>query len=319
MLAKIKGFLKGVSEKYTNEDGETHTLKFKDTELYRESVSKTLGNYLGEVKTEINGLTNETEKKKHLKTVQSAYTVHQKIVVLIGATVKKSGDKYTGADKGFSPAEGEKLRGYLKEIADLVRCLPLINKKKIIPKTKISYKQGVDDGVLATASMISLDSDVSGSQPSGANSPLTQKIIDIVLTKGSNHNLVRGHLINHELYGTGEGTKNLAPIPKKANSAMLKNFEKDTKNLVHSNNVASLEVEMNYGNPNDKKKNGKSLLEHKLPAGTKIPVSVRFDVKQLEFKGDSNAKSEIKNNSKNWEVKGLSKADVIPIYHDDFF
>ena len=318
-ISKIKGFLKGQTEKYSGEDGETHTLKFKDTELYRESVSKTLGNYLGEVKTEISGLSNDTERKKHEKTVQNAYAIHKKIVDLIGETVKKSGDNYKGADKGFSPAEGEKLRGYLKEIADLLRSLPLSNKKKIIPKTKISYKEGVDDGVSATASLISLDSDISGSQPAGANSPLTQKIIDIVLTKSSNHNLVRGHLINHELYGTGQGTKNLAPIPKKANSAMLKNFEKDAKNLVHANNVISLGVKMNYGDPNDKKKNGKSLLVNKLPAGTKIPVSVSYDLKQLEFSGASNSKAEKINNPKNWEEKGLSKADAIAINHDDFF
>ena len=238
---------------------------------------------------------------------------------MIGDTVKKSGDNYTGADKGFSPAEGVKLQGYLKEIADLLRTLPLSNKKKIIPKTKINFTEGVDDGVYANASLISLDSDISGSQPAGANSPLTQKIIDIVLTKSSNHNLVRGHLINHELYGTGEGTKNLAPIPKKANSAMLKNFEKEAKNLVHSNNVVSLVVKMNYGDPNDKKQSGKSLLKSKLPSGTKIPVSVSYDLKQLEFSGAINSKADKINNPKSWDAKGLAKADEIPIYHDDFF
>jgi hypothetical protein len=282
-------------------------------------VSKTLGNYLGEVKKEINGLTNEAEKKKHLITVQSAYLKHKKIVDLIGDTVKKSGDKYTGADKGFSPAQGKELKGYLMEIADLLRTLPLKNNKKIIPKTKISYKEGVDDGVSANAALISLDSDISGSQPAGANSPLSQKIIDIVLTKSSNHNLVRGHLINHELYGTGEGTKNLAPIPKKANSAMLKNFEKDAKNLVHSNNVVSLHVEMNYGNPNDKKQSGKSLLKSKLPSGSQIPVSVSYDLQQLEFSGASNSKADKINDPKNWKQNGISKKDNIKINHDDFF
>jgi hypothetical protein len=318
-LNKIKGFLSGKKEKYIDDNGETHTLRFKDTTLYRESVSKTLGNYLGEVKNEINGITNDTEKKKHLKTVQSAYTVHQKIVDLIGSTVNKSGDKYTGADKGFSPSEGVKLQGFLKEIADLLRSLPLSNKKKIIPETIINYKPGAD-GVSAEAPLISLDSKYSGSQPA-VTSVLTQQIIDIVNTKSNEHRLVRGHLINHELFGTGEKVENLAPIPKKANSAMLNRFETEAKTQVHSNNVVSLKVDIIYGNPNDKKKNGKSLLKDKLPADTKIPVSISYDLNRLEFDGASNVKKEKINNPKNWLKKEKlgKEPHEIPISHDDFF
>ncbi len=317
-LAKIKGFLKGVFNKYTDESGETHTLRFKDTDLYRESVSKTLGNYLLEVKSEINDLTHAEEKKKHLASVNKAFDLHRKIIALIGSTIKQSGGKYTGADKGFSPAEGEILRGHLQDIATILRTLPIKNGKKIIPKTSISYKEGVDDGIEANASLISLDSDFAGSQPAGNNSPLSKKIIDTVLTKKDNHNLVRGHLINHELYGTGVGTKNLAPIPKKANSNMLTNFEKDAKNLVHSNNIISLKVSMNYGEPNDKKWNGKSLLKKNLP-GKKIPASISYNLNELKFSGTSNAKKEVINNTKNWKANGLAKADTIHINHDDFF
>jgi hypothetical protein len=318
-LNKLKGFLKNLTNKYTDESGETHTLKFKDTELYRESVSKTLGNYLNEVRTEINEITNADEKKKHAASVNKAFGFHRKIVDLIGETVKQTSGKYTGADKGFSPAEGEKLRGYLQEIAAILRTLPLKSKKKVIPKTKINYTDGVADGIHATASLISLDSDEAGSQPAGNNSPLSQGIIDIVLTKKDNHNLVRGHLINHELYGTGVGTKNLAPIPKRANSKMLNNFEKDAKNLVHSNSVISLDVTMNYGEPNDKKLSGQSLLKKKLPAGSKIPTSVSYDLKQLEFDGASNAKADTLNNPKKWKAAGTARADSITINHDDFF
>lgn len=318
-LNKLKGFLKNLTNKYTDESGETHTLKFKDTELYRESVSKTLGNYLSEVRTEINEITNADEKKKHAASVNKAFGFHRKVVDLIGETVKQTSGKYTGADKGFSPTEGEALRGYLHEIAAILRTLPLKSKKKVIPKTTIAYTDGVADGIHATAPLISLDSDLAGSQPAGNNSPLSQGIIDIVLTKKDNHNLVRGHLINHELYGTGVGTKNLAPIPKRANSKMLNNFEKDAKNLVHSNNVISLNVTMNYGEPNDKKLGGQSLLKKKLPAGAKIPTSVSYDLQQREFDGASNAKEDTVNNPQKWKPAGMAKADDIQINHDDFF
>ncbi len=202
---------------------------------------------------------------------------------------------------------------------EILRILPLKKNKKIIPKTKLNYKEGVADGINASAPLISLDSDEAGSQPAGVNSPLSQSIIDIVLTKKDNHNLVRGHLINHELYGTGVGTKNLAPIPKRANSKMLNSFEKDAKNLVHSNNVVSLSVTMHYGEPNDKKWSGKSLLKKELPAGAKIPDKVSYNLNQLEFTGASNAKSDIINDFKKWKPSGLSKKDEIEIDHDDFF
>ncbi|WP_275826418.1 DUF4157 domain-containing protein [Paraflavitalea sp. CAU 1676] len=319
VLNKVKGFLGGLFNKYTDESGETHTLRFKGTDLYRESVSKALGNYLLEVKGEIEGISNADEKKKHLSSVTKAFTLHKKIVDLIGETVKKSGGKYQGADKGFSPAEGELLRGYLKDIAELLRMLPLKNKKKFIPKTKIAYRDGVADGEHAKATFLSLDSDEAGSQPAGANSPLSQNVIDIVLTKRSNHNLVRGHLINHELYGTGVGTKNLAPIPKRANSKMLNTFEKDTKNLVHANNIVELEVTMHYGAPNDKMKSGKSLLKDKLPSGAKLPTSVGFTVNQLEFSGPVNSKDAVVNDRTKWKPNGLSRTADLPINHDDFF
>jgi hypothetical protein len=200
-----------------------------------------------------------------------------------------------------------------------LRSLPLSNKKKIIPETIINYKPGAD-GVSAEAPLISLDSKYSGSQPA-VTSVLTQQIIDIVNTKSNEHRLVRGHLINHELFGTGEKVENLAPIPKKANSAMLNRFETEAKTQVHSNNVVSLKVDIIYGNPNDKKKNGKSLLKDKLPADTKIPVSISYDLNRLEFDGASNVKKEKINNPKNWLKKEKlgKEPHEIPISHDDFF
>jgi hypothetical protein len=318
-LSKVKGFLKGMFNKYTDENGETHTLRFKDLELYRESVSKTLGNYLLEVKTEISKLPNADERKKHAKSVSDAFGYHKEIVTLIGETVKLSGGKYQGADAGFSPKDGEKLRVLLQKIANILKELPLKGNRKIIPKTKIAYKDGVADGINAKAVFISLDSDEAGSQPAGANSPLSQKIIDVVLKKKDNHNLVRGHLINHELFGTGVGTKNLAPIPKRANAHMLSKFEKDAKNLVHANHVISLDVSVAYGAPNDKQHGGKSLLQRELKAGTKMPVSVSFTLNQLDFTGRSNAKDADINKVQNWKYNGLSKKEDIPINHDDFF
>ncbi len=63
LLNKLKGFLGGLFNKYTDESGETHTLRFKGTDLYRESVSKALGNYLLEVKGRLKASAMQMKKR----------------------------------------------------------------------------------------------------------------------------------------------------------------------------------------------------------------------------------------------------------------
>ncbi|NII27603.1 DUF4157 domain-containing protein [Pseudoflavitalea sp. X16] len=320
VLGKIKGFLGGLFNKYTDESGETHTLKFKGTELYRESVSKTLGNYLTEVRGEIKALPTAEERKKHGDSVDNAFTLHGAIVTLIGKTVKESGGKYTGADEGFSPKDGAVLKDHLQKIASILRTLPLKGNKNIIPKTKITYQPGIPDGIKAEATFISLDSDEVGSQPTeSANSPLSKSIAAIVRAKKGDHKLVRGHLINHELFGTGDHTKNLAPIPKKANAQMLTGFEKEGKRLVHSNNVIELIVTVTYGAPNDTQDNGQSLLKNKLPPSTQLPTNVSYKMNQLNFSGISNPTPNDVNNRQKWGTAGISLTGDISIKHNEFF
>jgi hypothetical protein len=320
-MAKVKGFLKNLFTKYTDPEGEVHTLKFKDTTLYRESVSITLANYLTEVELEIENLPNNSDRKIHKGTVKDVWTIHSKIVKRINESLYEDQGQYAGTDKSFGPKKGEELRALLKEIAEKLRTLPLKSKKKVIPETTIKYKESVEDGKWADAKLISLDSPYPGSKPTGSYSKLSSKIKDIATQKTGGHNLVRGHLINHELYGTGEDTKNLAPIPKQANSDMLNLFETDAKSLVHSNNVVSLNVKIKYGDPNDRKDGGKSLLKKKLPSATEIPVSISYNLAQLEYKGAANAKQTTINKPDNWEKssRGLSKKGNIKINHDDFF
>ncbi len=96
---------------------------------------------------------------------------------------------------------------------------------------------------------------------------------------------------------------------------MLNDFEKEAKNLMHSNNVIALTVTMTYGEPNDKKLSGKSLLKKNLPNGTKIPTWVTYSLKELQFSGASKAKRETINDTSKWDPKpnGLIKGDDIEI------
>ncbi len=131
--------------------------------------------------------------------------------------------------------------------------------------------------------------------------------------------LVRGHLINDELYGTGVETYNLAPIPKQANSDMLNGFETKAKELVHSNVVISLNVIMTYGKPNDTKLGGKSYLEKEIGTDPKLPVKIKYTLQEKVYKGKITDKQVDINNPSKWKNGSFSKKDTIDIKHDDFF
>jgi hypothetical protein len=151
---------------------------------------------------------------------------------------------------------------------------------------------------------------------------------------------VKGHLINHELFGTGNSIKNLGPIPISANNEMLNTFEEPAKTLVHKNNIISLEVEYIYkkplinidtinrklgyssqNTPNLKNKSDKLISD--LDALGEIPESIKYDLKKLKLKEkvDTSKKEEI-DKPVNWEEdnsKFSPKVNSFKIVHDDFF
>ena len=315
VLNKVKGFLKGIFNSYTDKNGETHTLKFTDTDVVRESITLNLGNYLLKVEKDI-GQGNDADKAKHLKAVGEAKNWHKKIRDSIGKGVKMSQGQYEGgSDKYFSAGKGEEIRGYLQKIAEILRTLPADKVQNLIPKTVINYTPA-KNGKSAVAPFITLDSKYAGSRAS-FDSELTLKIKDVVKQKTTKQaKLVRGHLINHELYGTGNESQNLAPITNTANTTMSATFEEKAKELMHSNNIISLSVNVDYGPPTDTVY-GPSLLANKL-GGEQIPTKINYNLQKLDFKSGVAATDEAVNNAKNWDKKSV-KSGSIPNNHNEFF
>lgn len=325
LLSKLKNYIiSKFIQRYKEKDGTEHTLKFNtDLRLERHSVSRDLGNYL---------LTLEAKYDKdnrYQKSIRYARNKHREIVDLIGKTVRLEGKKYKGSDDYFDEKKGDKLRTLLQEIANELRKLPTIedkevkedkeaerqNKSNIIPETKIGYHQGArSDGVKAIGSIISLDSGRHvGSGPLKV-SELTKKVQSA--NQVNRDRIVQGHLINHELFGSGE-SKNLAPITKKANTKMSNDFEKGAKELVHTNRVISLKVEYAYGPANNKIEKNKVSLVRALN-GAELPIRVDYELYELFFKGKSGATRNEINNKNKWK-KVENKIGNFNINHDEFF
>jgi hypothetical protein len=344
-LLKVKNYVKSkFSKKYKENDGIEHTLKFNtNLEIERHSVSRDLGNYLNEMHLFINSdKFTISEKARYNPFVTKSKTAHKKIVLLIGKTVTETATgEFEGADKYFSKGAGEMLNGYLSQIADNLRQLPVLNdkaNKNIIPQTIINYTEQAagGDGKKANAPIISLDSSYIGSKAESAkkDSALTVKLKNAIRSFKGSFNLVKGHLINHELFGTGNNIQNLAPIPISANNKMLTDFEEPAKELVHSNKIISLEVEYGYQKPNINipvvvnklgytdlntpgLKNKKEKLKKDFDSLGEIPSKVSYKLTQLKYIGESTDAQDKINDPKNWESKGRKKS--FQISHEDFF
>ncbi len=322
----IKNYIqKKFKTQYIEKDGKNHRLSFNsELILERHSISRDLGNYLLDLQKSA-----KLESDKLL--VGECLEIHKDIIKLIGVTKRKvdnvDGTKSTKVvdiqdangqfiltDKYFGQKSGEKLRQYLQNIAKILRIVPTSDeptRTNIIPKTIIYYNPGDSaDGVRATAPLISLDSDRSGSSPAGKDSELTSKIRKV--KNINSRKVIRGHLINHELFGTGKGTANLAPITSKANGEMLNDFEEQAKNYVHTGKVIYLKVEYKYGKPNGQNKD--DIIKDGI---MQLPSQVNYTLKKLEYSRNSDMSQEAINNHKNWTGSGAMKS--IAISHDDFF
>ena len=132
---------------------------------------------------------------------------------------------------------------------------------------------------------------------------------------GINRNkLIRGHLINHELYGSGTDISNLAPITARANSQMYRNFENAVKLLVHQNKIVSLKVSVTYDFPKNSTKGKK--LKDALPKNTKLPVNIECKSALLTFKEDADKRDA--NIPGKWNAQDRPTVNVTN-NHDEYF
>jgi hypothetical protein len=325
-LAKMKNFVKNLFTAYTDESGEKHTLKIEEQGgkflLKRYSLPVNLQVYLDALEKNNNTLNKNSAK----------YPVYKKAISDAKAK-NRSLEKIL--EKSWNQKNGEDIRQTLAEIASFLKKLPAnISKNKgAVPEVKeiiwntntsnysLKNKNGSVianlssvDGMSVNVPLLSINSKkYIGSEPSSAGSSAFWKIMNS--SKIQFNNRVRGHILNHQLFGTGADVKNLGPIPIAANNDMKTNFENAAKEAVHGGEVLGFSVSYTYGKPND----STGRIEKHFP-GIKLPVRVSFDVEKKTFKGDeASAKTDEVDNPAKWKTSGTLKKGSIKINHDDFF
>ncbi len=341
MLKAVYGYIKSKYRKaYTEKDGSSHTLQFNDSlELERHSVTRDLGNYLIDLDEWIRnkGGFTEAEKKEYGPLMAESRKQHGAIKALIGKTVKEVDGQFEGADKYFSEEKGKKLNEHLAAIAANLRKLPALGgiQKNAIPKTVIRYPAQAPggDGMVAEAPLISIDSQYIGSKADSAryDSTLTKNLKKAIHDYKGSYNLVKGHLINHELHGTGASQKNLGPIPVSANNSMLRGFEEEAKQTVHRNGVIDYRTEYIYGpvkidignvarklNKSPDSEKSKRLVEDLAAVGP-IPSEVKYKVEKLRYKYNPDDEESKINARENWDVEKSLKNGSLSFEHEDFF
>lgn len=354
---KVKNFFKAVvnyiknkfKKQYTEKDGSSHTLMFNDNmELERHSVTRDLGNHLIGLDKWVNvdGGFKKKDMDSYNPYLKNSMTEHGKIRKLIGEAVKKvRGGEFEGPDKYFSQSVGTELNKSLSKIAGNLREVPALGRtaKAKLPKTIITYPSQTagGDGQVAEAPLISIDSKFIGSKADAAryDSDLTKNLKKAISEyRGGGYNLVKGHLINHELHGTGAEKHNLGPIPTSGNNQMLQDFEEAAKNKVHEANVIYYKVEYSYGPPKinidnvrkkvgyatNNKKNAKLVTD--LAALGDIPVSVKYHVESKFYKGKDDDTQDKVDQPANWTESPVhakdvayKNADSFSFNHEDFF
>lgn len=324
---KAKSYFKNLFKSYKDQSGETHTLKIEEQggkfKVMRHSLTLHLGNYL-------DTLWNENEAKNQNK---PRYDEFKK---LITASRRKNTRIDGLLAKTWTETVGEEIRQLLEDVAENLKQLPanIGQNKAAVPEVKtvtygstytnkysllrrnntVNANLSSQDGVSVDVPLLSINSkQFVGSEPSSGGSSEFWKVMNDSTLNFANR--VRGHILNHQLFGTGGDVKNLAPIPIQANNDMKTVFENPAKETVHGGGVLHYWVKYAYGPPNDSE--GK--IAKRFP-GIMLPTFVNYEIKTLALKQgiDSRKQSDV-DKPGSWEEASSTGSRRFRINHDDFF
>ncbi|MGX5820948.1 eCIS core domain-containing protein [Chitinophaga lutea] len=228
---KVLGWL-GIREEFEADDGETHTLSYTGTEdnatLMIASSPLAFRVWLDRVKID----PADTKKLDAKKKAEKKYGEIEKAMALTTTTEKKEKAKQT------------KIRTLTQQLTKFAA--KLFDKGDMdewkAPKFG-NLKNGYATSMLITT--LSKKKMPDGSVPDGSISPPTYRIINQRRNKGGSY-YVLGHLLNHNIGGTGHDMKNLTPLTRDANSAHLNMMERNVKTAVTQGNTLEYKVVPSY-------------------------------------------------------------------------
>jgi hypothetical protein len=284
---------------FKSKDGKNHKLEFKKKggrfQLFRSSIPRYIGDYLKDKTAEVQQAVkdNVPNAASYSFAIKRANKWFAEMHPFIIRKRSKGGEK----DKYFSPQEGEKVRGLMWKISEELAKIPDDLKNAdagsiVVPDTRITYgktmkipfksvdqNQNVSnkeskDGTSVEADTLTFRS----SKHSGGSASNPSALYQDLINNG--RGVVMGHLLNHQLYGSGTDSRNLAPIPATVNSKMESKVEGIAKTLVLSKRkVMYYKVSFGYG------RNVPSPLpKGRIEADYKVPKSIDARLYQKDLK-----------------------------------
>ncbi|MDJ0839631.1 MAG: DNA/RNA non-specific endonuclease [Acidobacteriota bacterium] len=211
--------------------GETHHIKFKgkgkSAQLMVASTPKTLEAYLKQVETDM----EQTDENKE------RLTDAKKIAGEIDK-LKKTTKDGKQEDVAMTKKVGEQISKKMEALSKILATLTGAGAER--PPSQIDYDSHGEDGGKVTAKLSSDPGGHSGSQP-------TQKSKLWKAVNKRKYTYVRGHLLNHHIYGPGI-KENLTPITRILNTNMEVEVESEAKKAVLERNEAiTYEITAVYG------------------------------------------------------------------------
>ena len=240
-VAKLISWWK-VKKKFTNKAGESHTLYFagsgKAAKLTIRSTPKTFTEYINSIKPQT---PEETKAHSQAKTLAAKIDAMKKTKT---TTDKKGNFRKKDVTKGFERK--------LEELSGVLAVFQSRGQEGQIPPTSRIRFAGLTAQQFGRGVIV--DKLTKIGPPGGQPQVTSRWWRTLTLRKdGKGSYYVRGHLLNHNLHGTGTNWKNLTPLTQGANNrnndSMLHTFEKYVKRSVDAGNAVYFEVMPIYEAP----------------------------------------------------------------------
>jgi hypothetical protein len=240
-LDKVLGWL-GLTKRFKAADGETHTLSFKGTEQH---ASLMIASDPKEFSKWIDGVTITDPASKEGKEMQQKKDAAKKKFNEMNAAENKAvTDKYTDEDKE------KEMKDLLDELSDIIAPLFVDQLEDCSSETNhgLAFGTSLYQGAYATsmhAKALTKKNPPEGSEPSISKPPSTFNDVNM-RRNGLGSFYVLGHLLNHNLGGTGKEMKNLTPLTRNANGTHHSLVEHNIKHSVEKGNAIEYNVVPKY-------------------------------------------------------------------------
>lgn len=285
-LGKLAEWL-GIKKTYKSKDGNKHTLSFDEVNrkpvLMRSSVKISFDSYIANVKNRVLDYNTKNPKEAiDFTGIESQYKL-----------VRNEMSDYSNFNKNDVSAKMDKLANLLSqlpdELADANVFFPNHTIKLSPPfETKYNGNNKSIDGNKIDVKNLSLKL---GSLK-GSPGKYTSKLFDHIHGKVSKSGqLIKGHLLNHYLGGSGDMAENIMPIAKNTNDAMERSSdnvvkERLAKEKLLTGCVFDYAVGVKYEKSN--------------PLNAVVPSKITMSFIQKQFAGKEKNKANMEDGSK-WE------------------